>query len=456
MTQVAEKPVRPVPPARASKLVPGLLVGLVLLMAGGTTALTLSGVLWGVIAAAGIIASFRFTHNPLTTQHAAVIGTAILVSTVTTAQLLSEVPDRINVTLSLSMAGAWAVTGIAMAWVLTVRGQRPTTALNILAGWVGAGAVALPAATTFGFLTPISELSGRDEASLGIGLFVVIGFTVGILGLAPALGAAARLPLLGAVAIVIFVTLFAAGEVGFSLGALIRDFRNIVNVPNFLPPDFGWAIGETGNWWWPASWEFGSVTRTNPLLETFRISIIATIFGCGIAMPVAFMASKVTTPTNTIYLVDKGIMSLIRTIPDLFWALLFVAALSVGPLPGALALIFFSLGIMGKLFSETIDAVDTGPLEAARSTGSGHFPAVRAAVLPQVLPNYVAYALYIFEINIRASVVIGLAGAGGIGRVLEAQRSFFRFDRVLAIVILIFVLVFVIEQISVALRRRLV
>ncbi len=111
---------------------------------------------------------------------------------------------------------------------------------------------------------------------------------------------------------------------------------------------------------------------------------------------------------------------------------------------------------MGKLFSETIDAVDTGPLEAARSTGSAHFPAVRASVLPQVLPNYVAYALYIFEINIRASVVIGLAGAGGIGRVLEAQRSFFRFDRVLAIVILIFVIVFIVEQISVALRRRLV
>jgi phosphonate transport system permease protein len=128
----------------------------------------------------------------------------------------------------------------------------------------------------------------------------------------------------------------------------------------------------------------------------------------------------------------------------------------VGPLPGALALVFFSLGIMGKLLSETVDAVDPGPIEAARATGSAHWPAVRSAVLPQVLPNYVAYALYIFEINIRASVVIGLAGAGGIGRVLEAQRTFFRFDRVLAIIILIFVLVFLIEQVSVALRRRLV
>ena len=111
---------------------------------------------------------------------------------------------------------------------------------------------------------------------------------------------------------------------------------------------------------------------------------------------------------------------------------------------------------MSKLLSETVDSADPGPLEAAKSTGSSHFPAVRAAVLPQVLPNYVAYALYIFEINIRASVVLGIVGAGGIGRVLETQRSFFRFDRVLAIVILIFVIVFIIEQVSIAFRRRLV
>ena len=126
------------------------------------------------------------------------------------------------------------------------------------------------------------------------------------------------------------------------------------------------------------------------------------------------------------------------------------------PFGGALALIFFSLAIMAKLLSETIDAVDPGPLEAAKATGSMHLPAVRTSVMPQVLPNYVAYALYIFEINIRASVVLGLVGAGGIGRVLEAQRAFFRFDRVIAIVAVIFLIVFVIEQVSVALRRRLV
>ena len=456
MTQAVEVPTaRPTPPPRAAKLIPGLILGVALLMAGGWLALPTFGVGWGILGAAGVVVAFRFTRQPLTTAQSVVMSAAVLISTVLTTVLVDEVPERVSVLLSVSIAASWAVTGGAATWVLWSRGRRPTTAINAALGWIGAGTIALAAANTFGFLTPISELHGGDEASLGAGLFVFIGFTVGLIGLAPTLGAASRLPLLGVGSVVLFVTLYAAGEVGFSLFQLIRDFRNVVNVPNFLPPDFGWAIGE-GDWWWPPSWEFGAPTRANPLLETFRIAIIASIFGCGIALPVAFMASTVTAPSNWVYMLDKGIMSLIRTVPDLFWALLFVAALSVGPLPGALALVFFSLGIMGKLLSETVDAVDPGPIEAARATGSSHWPAVRSAVLPQVLPNYVAYALYIFEINIRASVVIGLAGAGGIGRVLEAQRTFFRFDRVLAIIILIFVLVFLIEQVSVALRRRLV
>lgn len=456
MTTAVEVPTaRPIPPPRAAKLVPALALGVVLLSAGGWLALPTVGIGWGVLGAAGVIVAFRSTRQPLTRAQSVVMASAVLVSTVLTTILVDEVPDRVSVVLSVSMAASWAVTGAAATWVLWSRGSRPSTAVNAALGWIGAGAVALAAANTFGVLTPISELQGGAEASLGSGLFVFVGFTVGLIGLAPTLGAASKLPLLGAGSVVLFVTLYAAGEVGFSLIQLIRDFRNVVNVPNFLPPDFGWAIGD-GNWWWPPSWEFGAPTRANPLLETFRIAIIASIFGCGIALPVAFMASTITAPSNWVYMLDKGIMSLIRTVPDLFWALLFVAALSVGPLPGALALVFFSLGIMGKLLSETVDAVDPGPIEAARATGSSHWPAVRSAVLPQVLPNYVAYALYIFEINIRASVVIGLAGAGGIGRVLEAQRTFFRFDRVLAIIILIFVLVFVIEQVSVALRRRLV
>ena len=155
-------------------------------------------------------------------------------------------------------------------------------------------------------------------------------------------------------------------------------------------------------------------------------------------------------------MMSKGFMNLIRTIPDLFWAVIFVASLGTGPFAGVVALTIFSFAIMSKLLSETVDAAEAGPLEAAKATGSRHMPAVRSSVFPQVLPNYVAYSLYVFELNIRASAVIGLVGAGGIGRVIEAQRAFFRFDRVLAIVIVIAIVVAVLDQISVAIRRRLV
>ena len=111
---------------------------------------------------------------------------------------------------------------------------------------------------------------------------------------------------------------------------------------------------------------------------------------------------------------------------------------------------------MVKLCCDTIDSADPGPLEAARAAGGRHTPVVRTGVLPTVLPAYVAYALYVFELNIRASVVLGLVGAGGIGRVLEAQRQFFKFDRILGILVLIFVVVWIVDQISVALRKRLV
>jgi phosphonate transport system permease protein len=366
-----------------------------------------------------------------------------------------DVPEEISIALVLRFMGAWAITGIAIAFVLWERGIRPSSAINTVLAWLGAAALVLPAAATFNVLVPLEHLSRGDEPVYGAGFFVFASFTMGLIGGAAALGNATKLPMITLGVSVLFFTGFAGAQVGFSIAALLRDFGKVTEVPNFWPPDFEWMIGETGTWW-PGTWEFGSATRANPLTETFRIAIIASVFGCGLALPLAFLASRLTAPSTTAYTIAKSFMNLIRTMPDLFWAMLFVTSVGVGPFAGALALVFFSLAIMSKLLSETVDGADPGPLEAAKATGASHFPAVRSSVLPQVLPNYVAYALYIFEINIRASVVIGLAGAGGIGRVLEAQRSFFRFDRVLAIVVVIFVIVFIIEQISVAMRRRLV
>jgi phosphonate transport system permease protein len=236
-------------------------------------------------------------------------------------------------------------------------------------------------------------------------------------------------------------TWYAAGEVGVRWSTFVDIWTNPL-----------WQK------FWPIPWEWvldrGNVI--DPLIETFQIAIVATVIGCGLALPVSFAMSRLTSPNGGTYWVTKVVMNIVRAVPDLFWAKLLVTAVGIGAFAGTWALSIFSLAVMVKLFSETIDGADPRPLEAARAAGGRHVPAVRTGVLPTVLPSYVAYSLYIFELNIRASIVLGLVGAGGIGRVIEAQRQFFRFGRILGILVIVFVVVFLIEQISVALRRRLV
>lgn len=203
------------------------------------------------------------------------------------------------------------------------------------------------------------------------------------------------------------------------------------------------------------NWEF--VPRTlQPMLETAQIAVIAAAIGCGIALPVTFLVSRVTSPNRAVLAMGRAALSVIRAIPDILYALVFVAATGVGALAGIAALVLFNIGVVVKLLSETVDGVDPGPIEAGRATGATRTQTVRWGVLPQVLPNYVAYSLYTFELNIRAAAVIGIAGAGGIGNLLFTQYRFFNWANVSVIVIELFVLVMVIEFISIALRRRLV
>jgi phosphonate transport system permease protein len=203
------------------------------------------------------------------------------------------------------------------------------------------------------------------------------------------------------------------------------------------------------------NWEF--LPRTiEPMLETFKMAVIASVIGCGVGLPLAFIVSRVTAPNAPTMLLGRSILSVIRAIPDILYALVFVAAVGIGPLPGIAALVFFNLGVVSKLLSETVDGVDPGPIEAARAGGGNRTQTVRWAVLPQVLPNYVAYALYTFELNIRASTVIGIVGAGGIGYLLIGQYRFFAWSNVSVIIVELFVLVLVIEFVSIWLRRRLV
>lgn len=193
-----------------------------------------------------------------------------------------------------------------------------------------------------------------------------------------------------------------------------------------------------------------------PLLQTIQIAYVATVVGSLIAIPLIFLASANTANDPVSMWIARTLLTIVRSIPDLLWAAILVPILVVGPLPGAIALTLFSIGILAKLGSETVESVDPGPLEALRAAGAGRISTIVYAVVPQVAATMVSYILYVFEINVRASVIIGLVGAGGIGFTLQTRLNFFDYTGVGLIILVIFVVVLIIDSISVWARSKLI
>ena len=192
------------------------------------------------------------------------------------------------------------------------------------------------------------------------------------------------------------------------------------------------------------------------LIQTIQIAYVATIVGSLIAMPLIFLASSNTSVNAPILWIARTLLTILRSIPDLLWAALFVAVFGLGALPGVIALTFFSIGVLAKLGSETVEAIDPGPLEALRAAGAGRNRTILFAVVPQVAATMVSYILYVFEINVRASVVIGLVGAGGIGQLLLTYLNFFDYPGMAALIIVIFAVVLIIDGFSVWARSKLI
>lgn len=244
---------------------------------------------------------------------------------------------------------------------------------------------------------------------------------------------------------VILMTVWAIAEplggIGFTLAPLFGEdlVRGREIIAEFLSPNWSFL----GNIW-------------EPFLETFLIAVIASVMGCSLALPLTMLASRVTGVGRVTYQSVRAFNSVIRSLPDIAWGLLAVAAVGTGAMAGIPALIFFNIGVMVKLASETVDAVDPGPIEAARASGATRVEGAWHAMLPQILPYYLSYALYVFELNIRASVVIGLVGAGGIGNVINVQFARFRYDNLSALIVVLFIVVFLIDRASVSIRRRLI
>lgn len=193
----------------------------------------------------------------------------------------------------------------------------------------------------------------------------------------------------------------------------------------------------------------------NPMLETIQMAIIATTVAAIFTIPLALLSAQNITTIKPLYYVTRTILNLLRTIPDVVLAVIFVGLFGVGVFPGILALIVFSLGILAKLISESIEAIDMQPLEAMKASGANSLQMIWNALVPQVAPQFTSLVLYVFEINIRASVVLGLVGAGGIGLTLNQQLSFYNYPNAMTIILVIFVTVLIIEYISMKIREAL-
>jgi phosphonate transport system permease protein len=198
-------------------------------------------------------------------------------------------------------------------------------------------------------------------------------------------------------------------------------------------------------WADPAEWFWNLGRWSLLLLETIAMAYVGTALGLIFALPLCFATTANLTANPWLRGVTKRGLELLRTVPDLVFALIFVEAFGLGPLAGVLALALHATGALGKQFSEFVENIDMKPVEGVIASGGGKLAAIRFAVLPQVLAGFSSYTILRFEINVREAAVLGYVGAGGIGeKLIEAIRKFYYTD-VSAILILVIITVFLID-----------
>jgi phosphonate transport system permease protein len=191
-------------------------------------------------------------------------------------------------------------------------------------------------------------------------------------------------------------------------------------------------------------------------LETLQMALVGTAASAILSVPLAFLAAANVAPNRVLYYASRSFIVFTRAIPDLIWALIFVSAVGLGPFPGTLALAIHSIGMLGKLYAESIEEIDPGQVEALRSTGAHPLQTLALGVVPQVLPAFVGLTLYRWDINIRNSIVLGLVGAGGLGFELQTSMRLFQYPQVLTILIFVFIIVLIVERSSSYVRERVI
>ncbi|MCZ8099678.1 MAG: phosphonate ABC transporter, permease protein PhnE, partial [Burkholderiales bacterium] len=205
-----------------------------------------------------------------------------------------------------------------------------------------------------------------------------------------------------------------------------------------------------GEWFW------GLGKWLRQLLDTVLIAYLGTLLGAIVAFLLCFAAAANLAVSPARRFVARRFLEFCRTVPEIVFALIFVVAFGLGPVPGVLAIMIHTVGALGKLFAEVVENIDMKPVEGAIASGATRWEMIRYAVVPQVLSNFASYGLLRFEINVRGASVMGFVGAGGIGQdLIEAIRKFYYSD-VSAILLLIIATVMVIDLVTERIRHSLI
>ena len=192
-----------------------------------------------------------------------------------------------------------------------------------------------------------------------------------------------------------------------------------------------------------------------PLIETIEVAIWGTTFAILAAIPLGFLAAKNIAPPF-VFWISRAVLNFCRAINEIIFGLIFVSLVGLGPFPGVLAIAVHSVGMLGKFFAEAIENVDRGPIEALEATGSNRIKMITYAIIPQVIPQFIAYCLYRFEVNVRAAAVLGVVGAGGIGFILQTNMRLFEYQNLIIILLSIYFTVVAIDTLTTRLRAKII
>ena len=254
------------------------------------------------------------------------------------------------------------------------------------------------------------------------------------------------------VLVILGLTGWSAQGVGFDLVELVAGTGPIEKfISEMFPPDLSARTLQTTG---------------KGILETFQMSFLGTLIGAVISFPLAALATGDASTASASrserllrvvpYHLSRFVLNVFRSVPDILWTLVFVVALGLGPFPGTLALAVHSAGILGKLYSETLEAVPSRPVEALRATGAGALQAFLFGRLPQAMSGFTSLTLYQWECNIRSATILGFVGAGGIGQQILISMNLFDYPKVATLVGATIIVVLLVDRFSATLRRSLV